>query len=108
VSANEGENNIEQLAKYFPSFMWVVRDFALKLQDTQNNTISSKDYFENSLQPQKGSSDIVESRNRIRRLIKHFFTDRDCFTMVRPTEQETDLQNLQCIDSKHMRPEFVQ
>jgi hypothetical protein len=46
------------------------------------------------LQPQKGSSDAVEEKNRIRKMIKSFFKDRDCFTMVRPVENEVDLQNL--------------
>ena len=43
------------------------------------------------MQEQKGSSDNVETKNRIRRLIKHFFKDRDCFTMVRPVEEEKEL-----------------
>ena len=27
-----------------------------------------------------------------RRLITNFFRERDCFTMIRPTESESDLQ----------------
>jgi len=27
---------------------------------------------------------LIEGKNRIRRMMKHFFTDRDCFTLVRP------------------------
>ena len=78
----------EELAQYFPSFLWVVRDFALKLVDQAGHPISTKEYLENSLNPQKGVSDAVESKNRIRRLIKHFFRERDCQTMVRPLEDE--------------------
>ena len=40
-------------------------------------------------------------------MIVGFFTDRDCFTMVRPTEEERDLQNVQSIDDGQLRPEFV-
>jgi hypothetical protein len=87
----------DELAKYFPRFLWVLRDFSLKLQDEYDNPISSKEYFENALNPQKGISEKVESRNRIRRLIKHYFTDRDCETLVRPTEEEADLQALQSL-----------
>jgi hypothetical protein len=36
-------------------------------------------------------SDAVENKNRIRRLIKHFFKDRDCQTLVRPVEDEKKL-----------------
>jgi hypothetical protein len=86
-----GECDPDEIAKYFPSFLWVVRDFSLKLLDTMGNPISQKEYFENALLPQKGTSDNVETKNRIRRLIRHFFKDRDCFTMVRPVEEEKEL-----------------
>ena len=71
--------------------MWVVRDFSLKLTDTSGNEINSKVYLENALKEQKGSSDNIEKKNKIRRLILNYFTDRDCYTMVRPTEEEKDL-----------------
>jgi hypothetical protein len=35
---------------------------------------------------QKGTSDAVENKNKIRRLFKSFFTDRDCEPLVRPIE----------------------
>ena len=89
------ESDPEEIPKYFPSFLWVVRDFTLKLHDSYGNTITSKEYFERALENQKGTSDQTENKNRIRRMIKHFFQDRDCFTMVRPTEEEKALQNLQ-------------
>ena len=36
---------------------------------------------------------------RVRKLLKHFFKDRDCFVVVRPTENEKLLQNLNRADS---------
>lgn len=101
------EEDPDELAKYFPRFLWVLRDFSLKLRDEYDNPITSKEYFENALNPQKGISEKIEARNRIRRLIKHFFTDRDCATLVRPTEEETDLQALQSLSDDALRPEFV-
>jgi len=32
-----GAEDPEEIARYFPSFMWVVRDFALRLLDTYGN-----------------------------------------------------------------------
>ena len=81
----------EEISKYFPSFLWVVRDFALRLSDSYGNEMTSRDYIESALVNQKGASDQVEQKNRIRRLIKQVFPDRDCFTMVRPVEDETQL-----------------
>jgi len=40
-------------------------------------------------------------------MITSFFKDRDCYTMVRPTEDEKDLQKLQDLKNENMRPEFV-
>jgi hypothetical protein len=45
-----GECDPDEIAKYFPSFLWVVRDFSLKLLDTYGTAITSKEYFENALQ----------------------------------------------------------
>ena len=38
--------------------------------------------------------DTAEKKNRIRRMVRNFFKDRDCFTLVRPCEDEAMLQNL--------------
>jgi cell division protein FtsX len=81
----------DELAEYFPSFLWILRDFALKLIDQDGNTLTSKQYLESALKEQKGTSDAIENKNRIRRLIKHFFKDRDCSTLVRPVEDERSL-----------------
>lgn len=97
----------DTVSQYFPSFLWVVRDFALRLQDQHCNEISSKQYLENALKEQKGTSDAVEQKNKIRRLIGNYFKEKDCYTMVRPTEQEKDLQNVQQLEDSHLRPEFL-
>jgi hypothetical protein len=52
-------------------------------------------------------SDMVEQKNRIRRLIQHFFQDRDCTAFIRPVENEGQLQNLEYLTSSELRPEFV-
>ena len=103
-----GECDPDEIMKYFPSFLWVVRDFSLRLLDMMGNSLTAKEYFESALQPQKGTSDQAEQKNRIRRLIKHFFKDRDCFTMVRPVEEEKELQSLQTMPDDQLRTEFVQ
>ncbi|CDW83719.1 guanylate-binding n-terminal domain containing protein [Stylonychia lemnae] len=98
----------DELAEYFPSFLWILRDFALRLIDQDGNQISSKQYLENSLKEQKGVSDAIENKNRIRRLIKHFFKDRDCQTLVRPIEEEQKLQTLNTLKNSDLRAEFVE
>lgn len=98
----------EEYAQYFPSFLWVVRDFSLQLMDQEGEPITSKEYLEKALQPQKGFSDGVEQKNRIRRMLKSFFKERDCCTMIRPLTKEENLQCLEKMELEELRPEFVE
>jgi len=97
----------EEIAENFPSFLWIVRDFTLRLVDGNDNPITSKQYLENALALVKGCNEAAENKNRIRRLLKHFFRDRDCVTMVRPVELEQDLQKLDSMPDKYLREEFL-
>lgn len=63
--------------------------------------------MERSLAPQKGFSDGIEQKNRIRRLLTSFFRERECFTLVRPLTNETNLQSLEEMDIDQLRPEFA-
>lgn len=85
------EEDPDEFQKIFPSFMWVVRDFTLQLQDAAGNRITQKEYLEQALKETKGMSDSTEQKNRIRRLLKAFFTERDCVTTVRPINEESEL-----------------
>ncbi|EGR32117.1 hypothetical protein IMG5_095790 [Ichthyophthirius multifiliis] len=107
IQIKSKNNTNEDAADYFPAFLWVVRDFALQIVDQQGNKLSQKDYLEKALELQKGVSDAVDQKNRIRRQMKHYFKDRDCQTLVRPVESEKDLQNLNQITNEELRPEFL-
>jgi chromosome segregation ATPase len=98
----------DEYSQYFPSFLWVVRDFALQLVDQDGEPMTAREYLENGLQPQKGFSETVENKNRIRRMIQSFFKDRDCCTMIRPLTDERSLQNLQNMELDQLRPDFVE
>ena len=106
AEGDEDEDS-EDFANYFPAFIWVLRDFALQLVDKANNPITSRQYLEQSLELQPGVSDEVEKSNRVRRLISSFFRDRDCYTLVRPLTDESDLQKLESLDFSSLRSEFV-
>lgn len=72
----------------FPSFLWIVRDFVLRLEDQNQQPITEHEYFERSLVEIKGESAATKAKNQIRAHIKKYFTDRDCCTMVRPLANE--------------------
>ena len=102
------EDNEEELAKYFPTLLWLLRDFSLKLEDKNGNVITEKQYLENALEEISGMSTTIEEKNRVRALIRTYFPERDCFVMVRPIEKENDLQNLQNLPDNQFRREFLE
>ena len=57
----------------FPAFMWLVRDFFLRLEDENGEPISSKQYLENALRAQKGRTETVENKNKIRIQLREYF-----------------------------------
>ncbi|OMJ79820.1 hypothetical protein SteCoe_20069 [Stentor coeruleus] len=107
ITAKSENSTSEDLSQYFPSFLWVVRDFSLQLVDENGKILTSKEYLEKALLPQKGNSEVCEEKNRIRTMIKTFFKSRECFTLVRPTTDEMELQHLDQKDIETLRPEFI-
>jgi hypothetical protein len=59
--------------------------------DADGESLTPKEYLERALASQKGWSESVEQKNRIRRCLREFFTERECFTLVRPLTNEENL-----------------
>lgn len=76
------------LSEHLPSFLWVVRDFALQLVDEAGAPLSEKDYLERAL-AERGPSE--DPKNEVRRALKQHFLDRRCCTMIRPLTNEEEL-----------------
>jgi hypothetical protein len=91
----------------YPAFLWVVRDFALQLMNQEGKPIGSTEYLEDALRDVDGAHPTADAKNRIRACLRSFFPVRDCFTMVRPCTNETQLQTLDQLPNKSLRPEFV-
>lgn len=104
-SGSGRQHELEALADHFPSFMWVVRDFTLRLEDG-GRKINDRQYLENALKPQQSFTSEAASRNQIRTLLSSFFRERDCVTLVRPAEDEATLRNLKNVPLEQLRPEF--
>lgn len=97
----------EEIAENFPAFLWIVRDFTLRLVDQGGDSITSKQYLEAALKDVKGNTDSSENKNRVRKLLKYFFRDRDCVTMVRPVSKEEELQKLDSLPDSFLKEEFL-
>lgn len=97
-----------ELDKFFPDFVWILRDFTLNLVDEYGNPITEHEYLENALMEEPGFSEEVFEKNRVRELVTAFFKRRDCCALMRPAEEEEDLNALQTAAGPKVRPGFVQ
>ena len=111
-------NSLNDYANNFPSFLWVLRDFALELVDEKGKAVSAKQYMENALKEEntnmmsyneynKGIIEEINKKNEIRKIIKLFFRERDCYTLIRPIHDEKKLKIIDQIPQEELRPEFL-
>ena len=102
-----GKNEEYGLSYFTPKFIWLLRDFTLEIQDQQGKNINSNQYLENALIDEKTNYKNSESNKKIRRALLNFFKDRECFTMVRPVAEESELKKLNTIPKNKLRKEFL-
>ena len=77
-----------EIAKYFPFFYWVLRDFSLDLKGQ-----TESEYLENSLKPI--SNDANDPKNQIRKKIRKLFSQRRCECFPRPLNEEDKLAHIE-------------
>lgn len=90
--------------------LWVLRDFVLLIKDLKGNRVSSRNYLESVLNDVPVSKDGYarnEDSIKVRKTILNFFKYRDCITLLRPTNKEQDLRNLQNLEDSKLRPKFM-
>ncbi|CAI0468848.1 unnamed protein product [Linum tenue] len=105
VRASGGKTTASEIGQFSPIFVWLLRDFYLDLAE-DNRKITPRDYLELALRPVQGSKKDIGAKNEIRDAIRALFPDRECFTLVRPLNNETDLQRMDQISLERLRPEF--
>lgn len=92
---------------FVPKFVWVLRDFSLKLVDEDGDDISSNEYMENNLESKKGYDKRTMQRNRVCEMLRNFFRERECHTLIVPAADEDVLQHIEDKQDA-LRPEFLQ
>lgn len=98
-------DDMMHLHSIFPSFLWLLRDFTLELVDEDGDPISPSEYLEQALAEQTPRIPSNIERNRLRAMMKEFFRERDCMTLLRPVLDEEELQKSD-LSLKNTRPEF--
>ncbi|KAK9798122.1 hypothetical protein WJX73_001407 [Symbiochloris irregularis] len=102
AGAASGES---ELADFTPSFLWLLRDFYLTLEE-EGRKITPREYLETALRHLNGTGAAVDAKNQIRESIKALFPNRDCFSLVRPHNDERQLAQLEALPPQQLRPEF--
>lgn len=92
-----------------PSFLWVVRDFGLDIErestaDDEREVLTDDQYLEEALRIDPRLANT--SKGAMRKVLVKAFPRRHCQTMVRPTELEEDLKQLQDLPDARLRPKF--
>lgn len=107
TSKNSSRNDEYALSYFTPKFIWLLRDFTLEIQDLQGKNITANQYLENALLDERTAYKNSESNKKIRKALLNFFKDRECFTMVRPVSEESDLKKLNSLPKNKLRKEFL-
>ncbi|KAL0194997.1 hypothetical protein M9458_008569, partial [Cirrhinus mrigala] len=93
-SSDEDADNSSEFVKFFPSFIWAVRDFTLELK-IDDKDVTEDEYLEFALKLKDGLSKSVVDYNLPRECIQTFFPSRKCFTFPFPAAPE----NMSCLES---------
>jgi len=95
----------QELGRFSPYFLWLLRDFYLDLSE-EGHQITARDYLETALRPVAATNDAAIAKNNIRSSIANLFPNRDSFTLVRPMNDEKQLQRMAELRPEEFRPEF--
>ncbi|RXN37828.1 guanylate-binding 1-like protein [Labeo rohita] len=104
-SSDEDADDLSNFVKFFPTFIWAVRDFTLELK-IDGKDVTEDEYLDFALKMKHGTSRRVMEYNFPRECIQTFFPSRKCFTFPFPTAPEK-MSCLESLDSADISSEFL-
>ncbi|KAF4115016.1 guanylate-binding protein 4-like isoform X2 [Onychostoma macrolepis] len=105
-SSDEDVDDSNEFVKFFPSFIWAVRDFTLE-RKIDGKDATENEYLEFALKLKHGTSKKVMEYNLPRECIQKFFPSRTCFTFPFPTAPE-NVSRLERLDPAELSSEFLE
>uniref|UniRef100_A0A8C4YFC0 GB1/RHD3-type G domain-containing protein n=1 Tax=Gopherus evgoodei TaxID=1825980 RepID=A0A8C4YFC0_9SAUR len=108
VKARRGDDAEEdtEFVRFFPSFVWAVRDFTLELR-IEGQLVTEDQYLEHALALRKGNSKKVMDYNLPRQCIRSFFPTRTCFVFVQPVSRQ-EMGQLDSLPTSALDPQFLE
>ncbi|KAA0721272.1 Guanylate-binding protein 6 GTP-binding protein 6 [Triplophysa tibetana] len=105
-SSEEEADDSSQFVKFFPRFIWAVRDFTLELK-INGKDATENGYLEFALKLKHGTSKKVMEYNLPRECIQKFFPSRTCFSFPFPTAPE-NVSRLESLDPADLHLKFLE
>nr|XP_028595909.1 guanylate-binding protein 1-like [Podarcis muralis] len=99
------EENFTKFGRFFPDFIWALRDFTLQLE-LNGCPISADKYLENALRFLQGDAEHIQKHNTARSCIHSFFPSRKCFVFDRPTTRKK-LHLLEELKEEDLEEDFL-
>uniref|UniRef100_H3AZM6 GB1/RHD3-type G domain-containing protein n=1 Tax=Latimeria chalumnae TaxID=7897 RepID=H3AZM6_LATCH len=106
VTSSGNSDDSTEYARFFPGFVWTVRDFTLQLS-LEGCPITEDEYLENAIKLRSGHSPKTQAYNLPRECIRNFFPSRKCFVFDRPTSVKEKLQRMEELNENELDQEFV-
>ena len=100
VIVNNNKKTTARLCHHFPTFLWLLRDFSLKLPNNPatNQPMTPQQFLLNRVLHVDESNSELPEHDEVRMAILNFFPSLDCFTLPIPS---ADSQVMQDISSRH-------
>uniref|UniRef100_A0A8C0H1X5 GB1/RHD3-type G domain-containing protein n=1 Tax=Chelonoidis abingdonii TaxID=106734 RepID=A0A8C0H1X5_CHEAB len=109
VKAQRGDDAEEdtEFVRFFPSFVWAVRDFTLELR-IEGQLVTEDQYLDLLLLlGSPGNSKKVMDYNLPRQCIRSFFPTRKCFVFVQPASRQ-EMGQLDSLPTSALDPQFLE
>ncbi|XP_026061117.1 guanylate-binding protein 1-like [Carassius auratus] len=103
----EEEEEDSEFVRFFPSFIWAVRDFTLELK-MNGKKVTDDGYLEFALELKKGVSKKTRDYNLPRECIKHYFPSRKCFVFPFPITSHNDMPRLEILQDQDLADNFLE
>ncbi|XP_036393933.1 guanylate-binding protein 1-like [Megalops cyprinoides] len=106
VKAQTGdEDESTEFMRFFPSFVWTVRDFTLQLE-LDGKPITADQYLDNALKLKPGHGKQAMEYNLPRNCLRNYFPSRKCFVFDRPASAEK-MRRMDELTDADLEPSFV-
>ncbi|XP_051555412.1 guanylate-binding protein 1-like [Myxocyprinus asiaticus] len=104
--AADEEEEESHFVRFFPSFIWVVRDFTLDLE-IDGRRVTADEYLNFALQLKKGLNKKTIDYNLPRQCIRNYFPTRKCFVFPSPTSPDK-MKCLESLQEEDLVPDFLE